>query len=100
MSVPEGQKGHCSLCDQRLGFPSWVEPPKLREEPKTIRVPPDEPLIDGWIWVFEYGSWGAQALTGPEHCYLSQRHNLIACVGRIPFSVKVAVSNVTGVSAL
>lgn len=101
MSIPEGQKGHCSLCDQRLGFPPWCEPVAPRvSEPKTIRTPPNVPLPEDWKWAYLWDSWGAQAVASADHCYYSKRVGLLACVGKVPAVVKVAVANANGCSPI
>jgi hypothetical protein len=102
MSIPEGHPGHCSLCDQRHGLPPWVAPVEAKvAPPKVVESPPSSILPVEWYWKkFGVNGWGAQANDGFACCYASKAHNLMVCVGTIPYYVRVIVSNLTGVSPI
>jgi hypothetical protein len=100
MSVPEGHAGHCSLCDQRLGLPAWVAVDIQPEPVVVIDPPPAMPLAEGWIWKRFGKSWGAQWQAGKDCCYIHWQLGLIACVGQVPYSVRVVVGDVSGVSPI
>jgi len=96
----EGERGHCSLCDQRLGLPSWSGVSEPKKEAPTIRTPPTEILVEGWLWVDSAYGWTAKSKEGKECCYFSKPHGLLACIGSVPYSIRVAVANAMGCSAI
>ena len=101
MSVPEGQAGHCSLCDQRLGLPAWVADDIKPETVKPVEEPPPAVSLEtGWTWKRFGKGWGAQWHAGNDCCYIHWQYKLITCVGIVPYSVRVAVADVSGVSPI
>jgi len=57
-------------------------------------------LAEGWAWKRFGKSWGAHKQAGKDCCYAHWQYQLIACVGTVPYSVRVAVGDASGVSPI